>query len=158
MKTTLKRWIVVAMLALFTIAGAMLVSPNPASAASSSGVQIVPNIPFGSTASGGAGLPPAVKVPSTRHLVIETLSVQVDVTPSGSQVEAQVTYKSGGKIVYVFLPLTFAYTAPSTNFDTYVATQAVRLYADPGTSVTFSPYTATGSIGTPFMTVSGYLF
>lgn len=157
MKTLKPHWILIVLLGVVTIGGVML-RPNPASAAGSSPVQLVPNILFGSTASGGAGLPPTIKVPATHHLAIETLSVQVDVTPSGSQLEALISYTSGGKIVYAFVPLTFAYTAPSTGFDTYVATENVRLYADPGSSITFNPYTPTGSIGTPFMTVSGYEF
>jgi hypothetical protein len=90
-------------------------------------------------------------------LVIETVSLQLDVTPSGSQLEAFVNYTSGGKSVTVFVPLTFAYTQTSNGFDTYTATQAVRLYADPGTSVSLTAFSPAGSTGTLFLTLSGYL-
>jgi len=157
MKKFEKHLFLVGLLAGLTVAATM-VNPYPASAASSSPVQVVPNIPFGNTVSGGSGLPSTIKVPSNRHLVIETLSVQVDVTPSGSNIEAYVTYKSGGNTVQMYVPLTFAYTTPSNDYDTYVATQNVRLYADPGSSVTLTTYSPTGSSGTDFLTVSGYKY
>lgn len=115
-------------------------------------------VAFGNTVSGGAGVPPTIKVRSTRHLFIETLSLQVDVTSSGSKIEAFVEYTSGGERVTVFLPVTYTYTTTVSGFDTYVATEEVGLYADPGTSVTFTTFSPTRSIGTPFMTVSGNLF
>ena len=85
----------------------------------------LPGAPFGETGS------PGITVPAKRHLVVETLSVQVDVTPPGTKVEAFVNYTCGGKKVQLFVPLTYAYTEPSTNFDFHVALQAVRLYVDP---------------------------
>lgn len=50
----------------------------------------------------------------------------------------------------MFVPMIFQFTTTSNNFDTYVSTQAVRLYADPGTKVTFSPFVTPpgGSTGT----------
>ena len=151
-----KHLILAAVLAGLAIAGAMM-NPHPASAASSNPVQIVPNIPFGNTVSGGFGLPSTITVPTTRHLMIETLSLQVDVTASGSKIEAFINYTSAGKSVTLFVPLTFAYTQTSNGFDTYTATQAVRLYADPGTSISLTAFSPTGSTGTLFLTVSGYL-
>ena len=140
------------------ISGTMM-KPHSTSAKSSnsSPVQIVPSVPFGETGSGGFGLPTAVSVPAGQTLVIETLSLQLDVTPAGSQLEAFVNYTSGGKSVTVFVPLTFAYTQTSNGFDTYSATQAVRLYADPATSVSLTAFSPTGSTGTLFLTLSGYL-
>jgi hypothetical protein len=140
------------------IAGTMT-KPHSTSAkgSSSSPVQFVPNVPFGETESGGFGLPNVITVPAGQTLVIETVSLQLDVTPSGSQLEALVNYTSGGKSVTVFVPLTFAYTQTSNGFDTYTATQAVRLYADPGTTVSLTAFSPTGSTGTLFLTVSGYL-
>jgi hypothetical protein len=152
-----KQLILVPVFVCFAIVGTMM-NPHPAAAAGSSAVQVVPNIPFGNTVSGGPGTTPTIKVPAARHLVIETLSLQLDVTPSGSKVAAFVHYKSGGKSVTVFVPLTFSYNTPSNDFDTYIATQQVRLYADPGTSVTFTTHSPTGSTDTIFMTVSGYEF
>ena len=154
MKKLKKHLILGAALIGLAIAGTMM-APHPVSASSTS-VQIVPNVPFGNTVSGGFGLPSAIKVPSTRHLMIETLSLQVDVTPSGSKIEALINYTSAGKKVSVFIPLTLAYSS-ANNFDTYIATQPVRLYADPGTSVTFTTFSPSGSQGTSFLTVSGYL-
>lgn len=152
-----KHLILVAVFVGLAIAGTMM-KPHSASASSNSTpVQIVPNNQFGQTGSGGSGLPSSITVPANKHLTIETLSVQVDVTPSGSQMEALVNYTSGGNSVTLFVPLTFAYTQTFNGFDTYTATQAVRLYADPGTSVTLNTFTPTGSAGTTFLTLSGYL-
>lgn len=148
--------LVAALVGLATITTMMY--PHSTSAASSSAVQVVPNNPFAKMGSNGSGLPATIAVPSSHHLAIETLSLQTDVTPSGSKLEAIVSYTSGGNSVSVFVPLTFAYTTPSNGFDTYVATQEVRLYADPGTTITFTTFTPTGSIGTSFITASGYLF
>jgi hypothetical protein len=158
MKRFKKHLILVAVFVGLAIAGKMM-NPHPASAVSSnpSLVQIVPSVPFGETESGGFGLPTAIKVPAGQRLIIETLSLQMDVTPSGSQLEAFVNYTSAGKSVTLFVPLTFAYTQTSNGFDTYTATQAVRLYADPGTSISLTAFSPTGSTGTLFLTVSGYL-
>lgn len=118
------------------IAGTIMEPHQVFAAITSTFVQFVPTVPFGVTASNGAGGNPTITVPTGKHLIIETLSVQGDVTPSGSRVEGFV------------------------NFDTYAATQAVRLYADPGTTVTFSFFLTPpgGSTGTLFLTVSGYFF
>jgi hypothetical protein len=153
-----KHLILVAVFAGLVIAGTMM-NPHPASAASStpSLVQIVPSVPFGDTESGGFSQPSTITVPARRHLIIETLSVDVDVNPNGSNIEAFVTYTSAGNSVTLFVPLTFSSRNTVNGFDTYVATQAVRLYADPGTSVTLSTSSPTGSQGTSFLTVSGYL-
>ena len=110
----------------------------------------LPTNPFGVTAD-------SITVPTGRHMVIETLSIQVDVTPPGSKIAAFVSYKSGGNNVTVFVPLTFSYTEAGTGFDFYVATQAVHLYADPGTVVSLSTFSPTGTLGTGFLTASGYL-
>ena len=88
---------------------------------------------------------------------METVSVQVDVTPPGTKIEAFVNYTCAGKTVQLFVPLTYAYTEPSTQFDFYVALQAVHLYADPGTSLAVTGYSPGGFPGTLFLTVSGYL-
>jgi len=110
----------------------------------------LPRRPFGETGS------PQITVPAGRHLVVETLSLQVDVSPSGSKMEAFVNYVCAGKTVTLFVPLTYAYTDLGTGFDFYVAMQAIRLYADPGTSVSVTA-TSPGQTGTLFLTASGYL-
>src|ERR1700712_4290907 len=110
----------------------------------------LPANPFGQTGS------PSVTVPAGKHLVVETLSVQLDVTPSGSKLEAFVNYTCGGANVSLFVPLSFAYTDNGTGYDFHVGMQAVRLYADPGTVLTVSG-AGQGNTGTIFLTVSGYL-
>ena len=76
--------------------------------------------PFAATGS------PSIVVPGAKRLIVETLSVQVDVTPPGTRLEAFVNYKSGGQNISLFVPLTYAYTEPSTHFDFHVAMQGVR--------------------------------
>ena len=110
----------------------------------------LPGSPFGETGS------PQIAVPAGQHLIVETLSVQVDVSPSGSKIEAFVNYTCAGKSVTLFVPVTYAYTDLGTGFDFYVALQAVRLYADPGTTVAVTALSP-GQTGTLFVTVSGYL-
>jgi hypothetical protein len=122
--------------------------------AATNAVATVPGLPanpFGETGS------PSIGVPAGKHLIVETLSVQVDVSPSGSKMEAFINYTCAGKTVTLFVPLTYAYTQPSNGFDFYVAMQAVRLYADPSTSITVTATSPGGSTGTLFVTVSGYL-
>jgi len=106
--------------------------------------------PFGKTGS------PSITVPNNKILMVETLSVQVDVSPSGSKLETFLQYRCGGVAVTLHIPVTYAYTATS-GFDFYVTMQAVRLYADPGTQMEVSIYSPTGSHGTLFLTVSGQL-
>jgi hypothetical protein len=90
-------------------------------------------------------------------LVVETLSVQLDVSPSGVKIEAFVNYVCAGKSVTLFVPVTYSYTDLGTGYDFYVGMQPVRLYADPGTSISVSSASPGGSSGTLFVTVSGYL-
>ena len=111
----------------------------------------LPAHPFAETGS------PAIAVPAGKHLVVETLSVQLDVSPSGTKIEAFVNYTCAGKTVTLFVPVTFAYTDPGTGFGFYVAMQAVRLYADPGTSISVTATSPGGNTGTLFVTASGYL-
>ena len=57
--------------------------------------------PFAATGS------PSITVPGTKQLIVETLSVQVDVTPPGTKLEAFVNYTSGGENISLFVPLTY---------------------------------------------------
>jgi len=115
---------------------------------------VVPGLPAHIFAAAGF---PSVAVPAGKHLVVETISVQVDVTPPGTKIEAFVNYTCAGTSITLFVPLTYAYTDPGTHFDFHVALQAVRLYVDPGTSLTLTTYSPGGSAGTLFLSVSGYL-
>ena len=107
----------------------------------------MPINPFAATGS------PSITVPSTKQLIVETLSMQVDVTPPGTKLEAFVNYKSGGQNI----SLRYAYTDPSTHFDFHVAMQGVRLYPDKGTTMTVTVHAPGGNGGTLFLTVSGQL-
>ena len=107
--------------------------------------------PFAATGS------PSITVPNTKQLIVETLSVQVDVTPPGTRLEAFVNYKSGGQDIPLFVPLIYAYTEPSTHFDFHVAMHEVRLYPDKGTAMAVSVHAPGGNGGTLFLTVSGQL-
>ena len=107
--------------------------------------------PFAATGAYG------ITVPSTKQTIVETLSVQVDVTPPGTRLEAFVNYKSSGQDIQLFVPLIYAYTDPSTNFDFHVAMQEVHLYPDKGTSMAVTVYVPGGNPGTPFLMVSGQL-
>ena len=100
---------------------------------------------------------PSITVPGTKQLIVETLSVQVDVTPPGTKLEAFVNFTSDGENISLFVPLTYAYTEPSTNFDFHVAMQEVRLYPDKGTTMAVSVHAPGGDGGTLFLTVSGQL-
>jgi hypothetical protein len=155
MKRLQKHLILAAVLVGLTTVTTML-NPQPASAASSSSVQVVPNSPFGEMASAVAGSFPTITVPSTKHLVIETLSLAV-IVPYGSQAMAYIRYTSGGNSAMLFVPMTLAYSTTGAGaVSIYIVTQEVRLYADPGTSVSFEPYIPYGNLGPAYMTVSGY--
>ena len=107
--------------------------------------------PFAETGS------PAITVPAGRQLLVETLSLQVNVSPTGSKLEAFVKYTCEGKSITLFVPVTYAYTDPGTGFDFYVALQDVRFFADAGTSIGVSVHAPNASGGTLFITVSGRL-
>ena len=100
------------------------------------------------------GLGNGTTVPAGRHMVIETVSVGVDVT-SGNSMGAFLHYTTSGAPAQMFLPITYAHT--DLGYANYVAVLAVHLYADPGTGVYVQPYSPTGTVGTAFCTVSGYL-
>jgi hypothetical protein len=63
------------------IAGTMM-KPHSTSAKNSnpSLVELVPSVPFGETESGGFGQPNIITVPAGQTLVIETVSLQMDVS------------------------------------------------------------------------------
>ncbi len=100
---------------------------------------------------------PGITVPPGRRLMVETVSVQVNVSPPGSTLEAFINYTCLGQSVMLFVPLTYAYTDTVTGFDFYVALQPVRLYADPDSAMTVTVHSPTGEGGTLFLTVSGRL-
>ncbi|HTD17017.1 MAG TPA: hypothetical protein VK673_17675 [Chthoniobacterales bacterium] len=71
-------------------------------------------------------------VPAGKRLVIETISAEIFV-PIGQQVSAQVnTRMDNGFSPFVILPFTYKFTNNSE--DGYIATIAVRMYSDPGTT------------------------
>ncbi len=126
------------------VAGAVTASPG------------LPGKPFTVTASSGFS-PATFTVPTGRHLVIQTVSVDVDVT-GGNTIFAEMTYTTAGNTDgHLFIPLTYSNHAAS-GYDTYLAALPVQLYADPGTAVELSVSSPSGgSTGTVFLSVSGYL-
>jgi hypothetical protein len=103
-----------------------------------------------------AGISP-VHVPATAAtLVVQTVSVQVDVT-SGHHTSARIEYTSVGEAVAVYLPLSFAYSEPATGYDVFHAAAPMTLYADPDTDIVLTQYSPVGTGGTSFLTVSGCL-
>jgi len=107
--------------------------------------------PFTSSV-GGIAL---ITVPAESALVIQTVSVQINVT-AGHRTSAMIRYVADGQTASVFLPVTYAYRSPA-NYDTYHAALALVLYADAGTNIELDQYSPDGTTGTPFLTVSGYL-
>jgi hypothetical protein len=96
-----------------------------------------------------------IRVPDESNLVVQTVSLQVNVT-AGHRTSATLQYTSGGQQATLFLPLAFAYRSPA-NYDTFHAATALVLYADAGTDIVLNTYSPDGVTGTPFLTVSGSL-
>ena len=119
--------------------GSLSVTPAPS----------LPGKPFTKSVS-----PPSFTTPAGKHLVIETVSVTVAVT-TGNPLFVQMDYTSGGTTGLLYLPIVYSFTG--SGYDTYVATVSVRVYADPSSSVALVAYSPTGTVGTTFLTVSGYL-
>ena len=112
-----------------------------------------PGTPFTAQSSAAADST-TILVPSGRHLVVQTFSVRIEVT-TGDKVNAFLSYTTHGTTGYVFIPLTFAFTASGSDF--YVAALPIVIYADPLTSVILEASPAGGTTDHTFLTVSGYL-
>jgi hypothetical protein len=106
-----------------------------------------PTTPF--TASGTS-----VKVPAGKHLVIQSLSALVG-THDTSRPIAELSYTSGGRGGFFYLPLTLAATISGA--DSWVVALPVTLYADPGTTVGIQVLSATDLDPAASITLSGYL-
>jgi len=96
----------------------------------------------------------SITVPAGMEWVIETVSV-VATLPSGQRGIVSVQSSVGGFATGANIPLTFA--GNFNGSDTYEVTQALRLYADPNSSVQFVAIRndATGSASFEFE-ISGY--
>ena len=94
-------------------------------------------------------------IPAESRLLIETISVQVNVT-GGHHLGASVHYTADGNAVTAFVPVTLSYREVS-NYDTFHALVHVALYADAGTAVRLDVYSPDGQPGTSFLTLSGSL-
>ena len=70
-------------------------------------------------------------VPAGKRLVIETISAELFV-PVGQQVTALINTSMNNFQPFVWLPFTYKFTNNSE--DGYIATIAVRMYSDPGTT------------------------
>jgi len=94
-------------------------------------------------------------VDAGKELVIETASV-LGTVPIGGKGFAVITVTTGGtNISSVQLPLTFQASYAGT-VDTYVGTQPLRLYADPGSTVTLEGEEQPVGSATFTFDVSGY--
>lgn len=107
--------------------------------------------PFTSSV-GGVAL---ITVPDESALVVQTVSVQINVT-AGHRTSATIRYVADGQTTSLFLPVSYAYRSPA-NYDTYHAAVALVLYVDAGTDIELDQYSPDGTTGTPFLTISGYL-
>jgi hypothetical protein len=96
-------------------------------------------------------------VPSGSAMVIETVSINVGDQP-GEKSTALINFSTDGATGHLYIPLTYIFT--SSGVDYYSATLPVRVYADPGTTVTLvgalDGSTAGGTESFQF-TTSGYL-
>src|SRR5262249_6242230 len=94
-------------------------------------------------------------VPAGKRLVIEFVSLDVTV-PSGQKVLISLEYGTGGQVASQRISTTPVLDMPGV-VDVFTASQPVRLYADPGTSVSFSLKRSDSSgIGRVNVRVSGH--
>jgi hypothetical protein len=107
----------------------------------------------------GTNAPNAVfQVPAGKRLVIEYVSAMGNV-PVGQRVQfVNVNTFSSGSLVFHYLRATEMGTSSATPGVGYIASEAVRFYADPGTQVRVAVNRNDGAgTGTFTIAVSGYL-
>lgn len=98
-------------------------------------------------------------VPAGKRLVIEYVSMGSGSVPVGQHLFIIITTTVGAVGAFHFVAVTPQGSIPPPNAaDTFVASQPMRVYADPGTTVTIQMQrdSADGACG-PNLTVSGYL-
>ncbi len=98
-------------------------------------------------------------VPSGKLLVIETVTAGVSVPP-GDKATAHIATDQDGIGLFHDLPLQLVATDfLGSGFDMFQGIQLIRLYADPGTTVTFEAFRAGSAAGGTIghFTISGYL-
>ena len=99
---------------------------------------------------------------TTRRFVIETVSFSGQAT-NGQTVGADFTFSTGGKPVFVWLPVQSNGPSPSAGTGIYVATLAVLLRVDANSPITLEAYrnaTANAGQNTPYsqrLNLMGYL-
>jgi hypothetical protein len=95
-------------------------------------------------------------VPSGKLLVIESVSVEA-ATPIGLQARASIRVVQDGAGIPYFFPLQLQGTFPA--HDEFHGMEPVRLYADPGSTVTVAVEFSSSSIGNAsgYGAISGYL-
>jgi hypothetical protein len=107
-------------------------------------------------ASGNGVCNASFSVPSDEELVIETFSIEPFLA-LGFKAIGIISVVSGGTVVSCTLPLTFVDTV--SGFDQWVVTQPLRLYADPGSTVSvgiFQNNNNNGAGATNQFEISGY--
>ena len=116
-------------------------------------------VQLGSPIAAGANAPNvSFTVPAGRRLVIEHVSA-LAMVPAGQRVMfINVNTFSGGNLVFHHLKAQSVGVSTATPGEGHVTSEALRLYADAGTSVLVA-VNRSDSVGTGFMTVSvsGYL-
>jgi hypothetical protein len=107
--------------------------------------------------SGGSGC--GIVVPAGQMLVIENASLFLAVDPGAKLRLLNLdTYVNGGRVHHYLNPPTFTeqvVSVPST-FDAYVSGQAVRLYADPNSTVSLVLVLDGGGAVDVHFSISGY--
>jgi len=94
-------------------------------------------------------------VPASKLLVIETVSLDINMQP-GQKADALMVAQLGGKLArYFFLP---QLQLSANGLDFFTVLQTVRVYADPGTTVSiFGERNAAGGDAGTEAAISGYL-
>jgi hypothetical protein len=121
---------------------------------------VVPRAPFAKQlyeqGSGPSQIEPSFTVPAGQTLVIETVTAGLSLPKGEQPVRVVVITTTGGETVLHFLQ--FLYQDTYGGYDDFAATQAVRLYADPGSTVYLNAYkNGPGTTWEGRFSVSGYL-
>jgi hypothetical protein len=98
----------------------------------------------------------SITMPTGRHLVVQTVSISVEVPEAVSHAGGWLSWKQGGKAETIAVPLPLTVTGSSIKDAVFSATVPAALYPDPGSTMSlqliYNPFeTANG-----FVTVTGY--
>jgi len=94
-------------------------------------------------------------IPANTEVVFETVSVEA-LLNSGANGGAWMVFTSGGARAEIWIPLTSLYSLAGRPY-VYASTRQVRVYNDPGSTVTFSGVASDGASNEEFnFSVSGH--